>query len=85
MKKIVLCILLILLICANGLAQAYPDWLKGTLCIDLYGADTLEENWPLDRFVCAFDFDNKQTHKIKIPSEAIFSKVSSADSDPIII
>lgn len=85
MKKIVLCILLILLICADGLAQEYPDWLEGTLCIDLYGADTLEESWPLDRFVCAFDFDNKQTHKIKIPSEAIFSKVSSAESDPIII
>ena len=85
MKKIVWCILLIFLIGTTGMAQEYPNWLKGTLCIDLYGADTLEESWPLDRFVCAFDFDKDQTQKIKIPTEAIFSKVSAADSDPIII
>lgn len=69
---------------AEGLYESTPCWLKGVLSIDLFGADSLEESWPLDRYVCVFDFDEIRTDKIKIPSDAVYTKEWRYDGLPII-
>lgn len=82
------CILIVLLMqaaMAEGLFENKPDWLTGILSIDLYGADFLEESWPLDRFVCAFDFGLEQVEKVKIPEHAFYTKEWQDGGDPIVI
>lgn len=79
MKRIrTILIVFIILIAQNAIAEGVfesaPGWLKGVLSIDLFGADSLEESWPLDRYVCVFDFDASRIDKVKIPSGAAYTK-----------
>ena len=90
MKRIrTIVIVFIILIAQNAIAEGVfesaPDWLKGVLSIDLFGSDSLEESWPLDRYVCVFDFDASRIDKVKIPSGAAYTKEWQSGGLPIII
>lgn len=90
MKRIAtIAIIFIVLIAQIAIAErvyeSVPDWLKGVLNIDLFGADSLEESWPLDRYVCVFDFEVNRIDKIKIPSSAAYTKEWQSGGRPIII
>lgn len=90
MKRIAtIAIIFIVLIAQIAIAErvyeSVPDWLKGVLSIDLFGADSLEESWSLDRYVCVFDFEVNRIDKIKIPSSAAYTKEWQSGGRPIII
>lgn len=82
---LILIILIAQIAIAEGAYESAPAWLKGVLSIDLFGADSIEESWPLDRYVCVFDFEADRIDKVKIPSGATYTKEWQNGGSPIII
>lgn len=69
---------------AENLFKNCPDWLTGIFSIDMYGADSPEESWPLDRCICVFDFELDRVDKIKIPYGSIYTKEWQSGGSPVI-
>lgn len=53
----------------SSIKQA-PDWIEGTLLMTTRGATEHTEKEPIDKYVCAFDFDNDTISAVEIPSNA---------------
>lgn len=91
MKRIsaALCIFIVLLTqqvtIAESILDNKPGWLNGILSIDLYGADSLEDSWPYDRYVCLFDFKLGRVDMVKIPDSSTYTKEWKGNGSPIII
>ncbi len=54
----------------TSIFEGKPDWLQGTLCMDMYGAESLGVSWPYNHYIAWFDFDNAQVKLLKLPEDA---------------
>lgn len=83
------CIILMLVLFLTGfistMAEAYPDWLKGTICMGLFGTNSLEEKWPLEHYLYMLNFDSMRTDCLRIPDDAILTKEYTSDGLPVVI
>lgn len=73
--------LIVLLVCGIGLfakkpTEDFPDWLDGTLLINVLGATELpeEDDQPTEQYIVSFDFSQQSIDSTPIPENALLLK-----------